>query len=90
MLWLIRPGSGVEAAKCTTQPTMRCVGMARDRLPPGSSDSRRWLPPPYLRQSKNHHGTPFIAVTMEVSGPSSGSMPAATSVRFCALTATIT
>jgi hypothetical protein len=42
------------------------------------------------RRSKNHQGTPFIAVTMPVSGPSSGPMPAATSGRFWAFTATIT
>ena len=40
MLWLIRPGSGVDAARWMTQPTTRSVGMARDSLPPGSSDSR--------------------------------------------------
>ena len=89
MLWLTRPGSGVEAARWITQPTMRSVGMARDSLPPGSSDSRRAVRAVF-RPWKNHHGTPFIAVTTEVSGPSNGAMASATSVRLCALTVTNT
>ena len=90
MLWLIRPGSGVEAARWTTQPTMRSVGMARESLPPGSSVSRRSLPPPKASRSKNHHGTPFIAVTIEVFSPSSGAMPARDLGQALALTATMT
>ncbi|MEJ2174429.1 MAG: ketopantoate reductase C-terminal domain-containing protein [bacterium] len=45
-LWLTSPGSGVDAARCTTQPTMRSVGMARDSAPPGSRLSRCSLPAP--------------------------------------------
>ena len=88
MLWLTRPGSGVEAARWITQPTTRSVGMARASLPPGSSDSRRASRP--LRPWKNHQGTPFIAVTTEVSFPSSGAIVSATCVRLCAFTVTNT
>ena len=35
MLWLMRPGSGVEAARWTTQPTMRSVGIARESAAAG-------------------------------------------------------
>jgi hypothetical protein len=50
MLWLMSPGSGVDAARWITQPTMRSVGMARSSLPPGSSDSRRCAPEPNPRR----------------------------------------
>ena len=39
---------------------------------------------------KNHHGTPFIAVSTMVSRPSSGAMRAATAAMAGALTATTT
>ena len=84
------PGSGVEAARWITQPTMRSVGMARASLPPGSSDSSRSLPPPNFKRSKNHHGTPFIAVMIEVPGPTKGAILSATSGRLCAFTARMT
>ena len=90
MLWLMRPGSGVEAARWITQPTMRPVGMARASLPPGSSDSRRSRPLPNFKRSKNHHGTPFIAVRIDVSAPTKGPIRSATPARLWALTATIT
>src|SRR2546422_823718 len=43
MLWLMSPGSGVEATRWITQPTMRPVGAARtDRdVPAGTREPRR-------------------------------------------------
>src|ERR1051326_1477695 len=90
MLWLTSPGSGNEAARWITQPTMRSVGMARARLPAGSSVSSLSFPPPKGRRSKNHHGTPFIAVMIEVPAPTNGAIRSATSQRPWAFTATTT
>jgi len=83
-------GFGIEAATWITQPTIRSVGMARESLPPGSRDSRRSLPLPNFSRSKNHHGTPFMAVRMEVFFPTKGAIRTATSPRFWAFTATMT
>ena len=91
------PGGGLSRAMPTERlvgcvihlaASTRSVGMARESLPPGSSDSSRLSRP--WRPWKNHHGTPFIAVTTEVSRPSNGAIESATSVRFCALTVTKT
>src|ERR1051325_81920 len=90
MLGLRSPGSGNEAARWITQPTMRSVGMARARLPAGSSVSSLSFPPPKGRRSKNHHGTPFIAVMIEVPAPTNGAIRSATPQRPWAFTATTT
>ena len=64
--------------------------MAAAIVPPGSTLSRcrPWQGPP--KPSKNHHGTPFIAVSTMVRGPSSGPMTAAADRAACALTASTT
>jgi hypothetical protein len=90
VLWRMRPGSGVEAARWMTQPMMRSVGMALARRPPGSRVSSRSPPAPNASRSKNHQGTPFMAVRIEVSSPTKGAMRCATSGRLWAFTATTT
>ncbi len=67
-----RPGSRTEQVACTTQPITCRTGIAAAIPPSGSTAwtaAPSWGPP---RPWKNHHGTPFIAVSTTVSGPSSG------------------
>jgi hypothetical protein len=62
------PGSGVLHDACTTQPTTLREGIARAIAPSGSSVASfmpRHVPG---MPSKNHHCTPFIAVSTTVSG----------------------
>ena len=82
------PGASREQAICTTQPMTLAVGMARPIAPSGST-AVSFCPasaPPAL--AKNHQGTPFIAGTTAVSGPSSGPIREATAGSEGALTAT--
>ena len=85
-----RPGSGQELDRCTTQPITCAIGIAFASVPSGSSAAMRMPACGAFPLSKNHHGTPFIAVTMSVRGPINGAMCAATSGSAVALTATIT
>ena len=88
--WRTRPGSGIEQVACTTPPITCCAGMPRAMLPSASTAFNgmpECTPPKPL---KNHHGTPFIAVSTTVSGPSSGAIPRATPASVCAFTATTT
>lgn len=84
------PGSGSEQLACTTQPITCRVGTARVMLPSGSVASSRVPDQRPPKPSKNHQGTPFIAVITMLSWPSSGAMPCATPRIAGALTATMT
>jgi hypothetical protein len=86
----ITPGTSTEQLACTTPPRMCAAGMCCAITPPASTESR-WVPdsaPP--KPCKNHHGTPFMAVSTTVLGPMSGPMRRATSAMAGAFTATIT
>ena len=84
------PGSGNEQLACTTQPMMRCAGRAAASVPSGSTDVSRVPASAPPKPCKNHHGTPFIAVSTRVCGPSSGAIWRATSGSDGALTASTT
>jgi hypothetical protein len=56
----------------------------------GSTELRRWPASAPPKPCKNHQGTPFMAVSTRVSGPSSGAMWRATSGSEGALTASTT
>src|SRR6201994_562913 len=88
--WATRPGSRTLLLMWTTAPMTCRAGMAAAIVPPGSTLSSccPWHGPP--NPSKNHHGTPFIAVSTIVSGPSSGPITAAADRAPCALTASTT
>src|SRR4029453_2747112 len=70
-LWRTTPGCGVEHARGATAPTIPADGIAPPIRPSRSTErngkSRCTPASPW----KNHHGTPFIAVTTAVSGPAS-------------------
>ena len=84
------PGSGDVQDACTTQPITCRNGIAAAIAPAGSSVRNRSPAQGPGMPEKNHHGTPFIAVSTMVSGPSSGAMRAATSGIAGPLTATTT
>ena len=67
-----KPGSLTEQLACTTQPMMCFAGTARAIAPSGSTAFRREPSNRPPKPSKNHHGTPFIAVSTMVSGPIEG------------------
>jgi hypothetical protein len=66
------PGALTEQVACTTQPITCRTGIAAAMRPSGSTD--RTAPPSCgpPRPWKSYHGTPFIAVSTTVSGPSKG------------------
>ena len=84
------PGAGVVHDACTTQPTTCATGIAAAIAPSGSSDASRSPAHGPGMPAKNHHGTPFIAVSTIVPGPRSGAMRAATAGSAGAFTATTT
>ena len=85
------PGASSEQLQCTTPPITLAAGMARAIAPSGSTAPRRWpaMGPP-KPPSRNHQGTPFIAVSTMVSAPISGAMRSATPASAGALTAITT
>ena len=88
--WRTWPGPLSEQLECTTPPTTWAAGIARAISPVGSTACSRWpawAPP---KPSRNHHGTPFIAVSTTVSGPISGPIWRATASSEGALTAITT
>ena len=64
-----RPGAGRVLVRCTTPPSTCRAGMAARATPPGSTLSRASPRQGPARPSKNHQGTPFIAVSTCVRGP---------------------
>ncbi len=90
-IWLCAlPGSLTDAAACTTQPITWPIGRCAAIVPPGSTlfNARPAAGPG--RPWQNHQGTPFIAGTISVCGPSSGAMARATSASAGAFTAITT
>ena len=79
--------AGTAQAVKITHPMILAVGMARPTLPEGSTAASRLPASAPLALAKNHQGTPFIAVTTAVLGPSSGPIREAISGREGALTA---
>ena len=88
--WRITPGACTEQLACTTQPITWRAGMARPMAPSGSTACSVVPASGPPKPSKNHQGTPFMAVSTTVSGPISGAMWRATSASAGALTATMT
>ena len=88
------PGPRVDAAMCTTPPTVRAGGRSARRRPPGSTLSstqpRVGTGASAGRPSKNHQGTPFMAPSTVVSAWLSAATASATAGRAGALTATRT
>ena len=84
-----RPGSGHEVPACTTQPTTCGSGIAAAMRPPGSMLASGASPSASMPWP-NHHGTPFMAGSTTVRGPSSGAMRGATAASAGPLTATTT
>jgi len=86
------PGAGLEQVRCTTQPSTRSSGNAAAIRPPGStlaSGSAPAAADARASAERNHHGTPFIAGSTSVCGPSSGASVVATSINagpFSAIT----
>ncbi len=68
-----RPGSRTEQVACTTQPITCRAGMAVAIPPSGSTAcTARAVVRPRRAHGRTTTGTPFIAVSTAVSGPSSG------------------
>ncbi len=87
----VSPGSVAVHAACTTQPTTWRAGIAASMRPSGidrfeahACERRRRI------HRKNHHGTPFIAVSTTVCGSEQRADAAATLASDGPLTATIT
>jgi hypothetical protein len=88
--WRITPGAFTAQLACTTQPMTWRAGMARAISPVGSTACSAVPASAPPKPSKNHQGTPFMAVSTMVSGPISGAMWRATSSSAGALTAMTT
>ena len=89
-LWRTTPGVGTSAARYTTPPITRWLAMAAPMRPSPSQDLSALPASAPPQPSKNHQGTPFIAVTTEVSGPSSGTRSATALARLWLFSAMIT
>ena len=84
-----RPGAEVNVLAWTTQPITLASGMAAAMRPPGSMLCSGAAPSAGA-PAPNHQGTPFIAGSTSVCGPSSGAMRCATSPSDGLLTAITT
>ncbi|OQB98874.1 MAG: hypothetical protein BWX79_03259 [Alphaproteobacteria bacterium ADurb.Bin100] len=88
--WRITPRAFTAQLACTTQPMTWRAGIARAISPVGSTACSAVPASAPPKPSKNHQGTPFMAVSTTVSGPISGAMWRATSSSAGALTAMTT
>jgi hypothetical protein len=74
--WRTRPGAFSEQLACTTQPITWRAGNGLGDLAARVHRLQRVPASAPPKPSKNHQGTPFMAVSTTVSGPISGAMAA--------------